>query len=118
MNTSNNVVIVGIVALIVGLAGGYMFANSANDTATPTQGHMSASNDSMVANLQGKTGTAFDLAFIEEMTVHHEGAIDMARLVPQSTSRPELLKLASDIISAQTSEIQMMSQWKTQWANN
>ncbi len=118
MNTSSNVVIVGIVALIVGLVGGYMFANSANDTAAPAQGHMSASNDAMVANLQGKTGTEFDLAFIEEMTVHHEGAIDMARLVPQSTQRPELLKLANDIISAQASEIQMMSQWKAQWSIN
>lgn len=109
--------IVGLLALVIGVGGGYAFA-SGKTAPTPvnntTATHETNTGD-MMANLQSKTGAEFEMAFIDEMTTHHQSAIDMARLVPQKTSRPELLKLSNDIITAQTSEIQMMGQWKTSW---
>ncbi len=112
MESKNNALIVGIVALLIGLGGGYLIA--ADGAAKPqAAGH--GSSNLMMANLEGKTGAAFESAFINEMIVHHQSAVDMAALIPDRTNRPELIRLGKDIISAQTSEIQMMQQWNNQW---
>lgn len=69
----------------------------------------------MNAELVGKTGDAFDRAFLEEMIVHHQGAVEMAELVLQTSKRPELTTLANNIITAQTGEIAMMQGWLSTW---
>jgi uncharacterized protein (DUF305 family) len=69
----------------------------------------------MNAGLVGKTGDEFDKAFLSEMIVHHQGAVEMAQVVLKNSKRPELIKLANDIIAAQTKEIDMMKGWQTQW---
>lgn len=66
-------------------------------------------------SLEGKTGDAFDQAFLKEMIVHHEGAVVMAQQVLATSKRPELIKLANDIISAQTKEIAQMKEWQKAW---
>ncbi len=78
-------------------------------------GNMEAMMHDMNAVLEGKTGDEFDEAFLKEMIVHHEGAVDMAEKVLEVSQRPELIKLANDIIKAQTVEIEMMNKWKTEW---
>ena len=68
--------------------------------------------NAMVEDLQGKTGTALEQAFIAGMIPHHQGAVDMARiLLRDKTIRPEFMKFAEDIIKAQTAEIVMMKGW-------
>lgn len=57
----------------------------------------------------------FDKAFIEEMIPHHQMAVMMAQMLEQSTTRPEMKKLAQDIISAQNEEIEQMRNWHSQW---
>lgn len=69
----------------------------------------------MMSGLTGKTGDAFDKAFISEMIEHHKGAVEMAQAVLKNSKRQELLKLAHDIISAQTGEIKMMETWQQTW---
>lgn len=69
----------------------------------------------MVNELSGKTGDDFDKAFIEQMIVHHQGAIDMAKLVETNASHREIKDLANEIISAQTNEINMMRDWQQAW---
>jgi uncharacterized protein (DUF305 family) len=76
---------------------------------------MSGTMMDMNAALRGKTGDALDRAFIDEMIVHHEGAVEMARLLLAGTNRPELVQLGNDIITAQTGEIEMMKQWRRDW---
>ncbi len=76
---------------------------------------MDSMMDGMMAALNGKAGDEFDKAFLSEMIVHHEGAVVMARAVLEKSDRPELIKLANDIISAQTSEIDMMKTWQKTW---
>lgn len=78
-------------------------------------GDMSSMMHDMNASLQGKTGDAFDKEFLIQMVVHHEGAVDMAKKVLEVSKRPELIKLANDIISAQAKEIEMMNTWKAAW---
>lgn len=75
----------------------------------------SMSMEDMTNELKNKSGDEFDKAFLEQMIVHHQGAIDMANIVLQKSSRPELRKLAEEIIAAQTKEINQMKQWQMQW---
>lgn len=55
----------------------------------------------------GYTGDA-DIDFLAMMIPHHEGAVDMARLVLQHGNDPVTRKLAEDIIASQRVEIEGM----------
>lgn len=57
----------------------------------------------------------FDVAFLEAMMEHHDGAIEMAALVPGRTERAELLTAAEAIIAAQQSENAQFEQWIAEW---
>lgn len=70
---------------------------------------------SMTAGLQGKTGPELEEAFLREMIVHHQGAVDMSLELLKGNPRPELAKFANDIIKLQTQEISMQQQWLEQW---
>lgn len=76
---------------------------------------MDMSMKGMSMMLDGKTGDAFDQAFIEMMIPHHEGAIDMAKLAQKNAGHTEIKKMADDIISAQQKEIDQMNAWLTAW---
>ena len=78
---------------------------------------MNSMMSGMMEGLNGKTGDEFDKAFLAEMIVHHQGAVVMAQAVLKNSKRPELIKLANDIISAQTGEITMMKNWEKEWFN-
>jgi uncharacterized protein (DUF305 family) len=82
----------------------------------PAPQTMQHTMDGMIAALTDKTGPAFDQTFLDEMIVHHQGAVDMARMVLERSERPELRTLANDIIAAQTKEIDMMSRWRSEWS--
>jgi uncharacterized protein (DUF305 family) len=63
----------------------------------------------------GPADAEFDLRFIDAMTPHHQGAVVMAKEAQQKSKRPEIQKLAADIIKAQDKEIAQMKQWRTAW---
>ena len=70
----------------------------------------------MLAGMKGKTGAELEKVFLQEMIVHHQGAVDMAtELLKDKTIRPELAKFARDIITAQTGEITMQKKWLKDW---
>lgn len=69
----------------------------------------------MTARMEGKKGDELDKVFLEDMIVHHEGAVDMAKLLQKETKRPELQKMAKDIVDVQTKEISMMQTWLKEW---
>jgi hypothetical protein len=72
----------------------------------------------MTARLDGKTGDELDRIFLEDMIVHHRGAVDMAKLLEAGTNRPEMKKFAADIIRVQTAEIAQMEAWEKSWFGN
>ncbi|OIB57421.1 DUF305 domain-containing protein [Natrialba sp. SSL1] len=49
-----------------------------------------------------------DIMFVRMMIPHHEGAIQMAELIPERTNREELLGIRTEIIEEQEAEIDLM----------
>ena len=54
-----------------------------------------------------------DVDFTKSMIPHHQGAIDMAKVLLAFGKNPELRKLAEDIIKTQEQEIAWMKEWLT-----
>lgn len=71
-------------------------------------------NHNMAMDL-GQADADFDLQFIDAMTPHHQGAIEMAQEAQQKSKRPEIKKLAENIIKSQNQEITQMKQWRKAW---
>ena len=76
--------------------------------------HDSGMNHSMAMNL-GPADAEYELRFIDAMTPHHQGALTMAKEAQQKSQRPEIKKLADDIIKAQNKEINQLKQWRKAW---
>jgi uncharacterized protein (DUF305 family) len=71
-------------------------------------------NHSMGMDL-GPADANFDLRFIDAMIPHHQGAVEMANVAQQKSKRPEIKKLADNIIKSQNQEITQMKQWRQAW---
>lgn len=56
------------------------------------------------------SGAAFDRMFVQMMTQHHEGAVQMARTGLDAGTSPDAKALAQRIIDAQQAEISEMKQ--------
>ena len=57
----------------------------------------------------------YDLQFLDTMTHHHQGAVEMARVVLRKTQNEELKKFAQKIITDQDQEITQMKEWRVKW---
>lgn len=79
------------------------------------KGGMGMSMNGMTMMLNGKTGDAFDAAFLAMMIPHHQGAIDMAKQALTNAKHDEVKNLARNIISSQQKEIDQMNQWMKDW---
>jgi len=130
MDKNTNLVIIGLLVLIVGFGGGYLVRGNQVPEAGEhmMQGGMMMGNhdmgggmggamDDMMEGLEGKTGDAFDQAFLSGMIMHHQGAVQMAQAALQNAKHQEIKDMAKAIISAQTSEINQMQMWGKSWYN-
>ncbi|MBW0088672.1 DUF305 domain-containing protein [Pseudonocardia sp. KRD-184] len=67
-----------------------------------------------MTRLEQASGPAFDRMFLEMMTEHHTGAVEMARTELAEGSDPRATGLAQTIIDTQQAEIDEMAQLLTQ----
>lgn len=111
VNTNNT----GMMRTMGMRTGGMMGQEQGTNMMGGEQMGMGSSMEEMMESMEGKSGEDFDRAFIDAMTVHHEGAIEMAQEALSSSAREEIRGMANDIISAQTKEIEMMKQWQEEW---
>ena len=79
---------------------------------------MNSSMNEMMRSLEEAEGEDFDMAFMNSMMVHHEGAIEMAKEAKTKGMHGEIRNLADDIIEAQTNEIEQMKMWQKEWEAN
>ena len=100
---------------IIGFILGGLIVSVAAVTIEKSPDDTSATMDSMVTSLQGKKGEDFDKVFISGMIVHHQGAIDMARMAQANARHQEVKTLADAIITSQTKDIKMMQGWQMDW---
>jgi uncharacterized protein (DUF305 family) len=62
-----------------------------------------------------KKAEPFDLAFIDAMIPHHQGAIDMATAAGDKAQQPETKALASIIVRDESRAIDQMKTWRQAW---
>jgi hypothetical protein len=70
-----------------------------------------AANERMHTNMAIEFTGEADVDFVRGMIPHHQGAIDMARIVLEHGSDPDIRTLAEAVIGAQEGEIAMMRVW-------
>ena len=70
-----------------------------------------AANDKMHKDMAIQFSGDADVDFFRGMIPHHQGAIDMAKVVLAHGKDAETKKLAEEIIAAQEKEIAMMKEW-------
>jgi uncharacterized protein (DUF305 family) len=57
----------------------------------------------------------FDLQFIDQMTMHHQGAIMSSEMMIGDSKRPELRELAANIEESQSRQIETMKDMRDEW---
>jgi uncharacterized protein (DUF305 family) len=57
----------------------------------------------------------YDLRFIDEMIMHHQGAIISSEMMIEDSERSELRDLAQRIQESQQRQIDQMREWRTEW---
>ncbi|MFI7872826.1 DUF305 domain-containing protein [Streptomyces salinarius] len=62
-----------------------------------------------MTELENASGKAFDTAFMEMMIKHHEGAVEMAKTEQADGAYGPATKMAGEIISSQSAEIEQMN---------
>lgn len=82
----------------------------AMDAAPSTQAFM-AVNDAMHRDMAIEFTGKPDVDFVRGMIPHHQGAVDMARVMLEFGTDPELRAFAESIIAAQETEIAFMNAW-------
>ncbi|MCW5714395.1 MAG: DUF305 domain-containing protein [Bauldia sp.] len=77
----------------------------------PATGAYVAANDAMMAAMNVELTGDPDRDFVLMMIPHHQGAIDMALIVLQYGTDPEIRAIAEAIIAAQEAEIAQFEAW-------
>lgn len=68
-----------------------------------------------VAQLASLRGGEFEMAFMQQMSMHHEMAIEMAQTCVAQAYHGDLVNLCQNVITAQQDEIQQMQTWLCDW---
>ncbi len=79
--------------------------------ASPSAQAYEAANAKMHKDMDIKMSGDADRDFVEGMIPHHQGAVDMAKIVLQYGSDPQIKVMAQEIIAAQEKEIAQFRAW-------
>ena len=94
-----------IAAFVVLLAVGGAYAMTRDDSHGSMNGTNTMDGMDHSSGMAIETdGQPYDQAFIDNMVPHHEGAVEMAKIVLAKGQREDVKKLAAQIVSAQNAE--------------
>lgn len=91
-----------------------MNMNGMNHNSMPMNSNMPMNHSGMKSDANAASAP-YDLQFIDTMIAHHEGAVEMAKMVDGKTQRTELKAFAQKIITDQNKEIAQMKEWREKW---
>jgi uncharacterized protein (DUF305 family) len=77
--------------------------------------HNAMMNHSNMESSSNAASAPYDLQFLDTMTHHHQGALDMARMAVEKTQNGELKAFAQKIITDQNKEIAQLKDWREKW---
>jgi uncharacterized protein (DUF305 family) len=95
-----------------------MNMNGMNHNSMPMNANHDMSNMKHMSEMKSDPNAAsapYDLQFIDTMTHHHQGAIEMAEMALKKSSNAELKTFAQKIIDDQKKEIAQMKEWREKW---
>ena len=84
-----------------------------NHNDMPMNSNMSGMSD--MKSSPNAAAQAYDLQFLDTMSHHHQGAVDMAKVAVEKAQHPELKAFAQKIIADQNKEIAQMKDWREKW---
>jgi uncharacterized protein (DUF305 family) len=65
-------------------------------------------SESDMTSLEDASGTEASRLFLEQMTEHHKGAVDMAQQEVDGGENPDAVEMAKNIVESQTAQIDQM----------
>ena len=77
--------------------------------------HSGMMNHSDMKSSPNAASAPYDLQFLDTMSHHHQGALDMAKVAVEKTQNAELKAFAQKIIKDQEKEIAQMKDWREKW---
>ncbi|HEX2284852.1 MAG TPA: DUF305 domain-containing protein [Mycobacterium sp.] len=105
-----------IAAVVAAMAAALLLSSCSSPSADEHTNH--ERSDEPVITGQPAGYNADDVAFATNMIPHHQQAVEMAALVPDRSTNPEVIALASQISAAQGPEIETMKVFLVQWNEN
>ena len=109
-----------ITARIAAVLAAFLVALFVSSCSSPApDGHTDPEHtDEPTATVEPAGYNADDVAFATNMIPHHQQAVDMSALVPDRSTNPEVIELASQISAAQGPEIEALKVFLVQWKEN
>lgn len=114
-----NLLVIAIVSSL--FAAACSTQNSSNKAVDPQAGMDHSKMDhgtmdhSAMKSSPNSAAADYDLQFIDTMIVHHQGAVDMAKMLPEKAHHSAIKKLGVVIIAAQEREIAEMKAGREKW---
>ena len=89
----------------------WLGGKEANSMMTDHSGHSMGGmlTDEEFSKLESSSGATFDTLFLEGMIAHHEGAIDMAQMIKETTTQ-EVNAFGLNVVEVQSEEIREMKE--------
>lgn len=112
---------------------GFACSPSTTDNAQPTNTNVTANQDTMnsetmdhskmdhssmnhkMESAPNAASAPYDLQFLDTMMAHHQGAVEMAKMIDSRTQNAELKTFGAQIIADQSKEIAQMKAWRAKW---
>lgn len=116
------VLVAGVVAVGVLGGGAATYAATSATESYPDAAATSETGGTMDGRSSGMGSftddAPFDAQFLDQMLVHHQGAIMSTQMMIADSDRPELRSLAQDIVTNQRAQREQMSTWRQRWYPN